>query len=91
MNYSDQELTQIEKLASVYMKISDIAAILDIPAEVLREDVSMRSTPAGKAYAKGKAASKLKLHTQEMQLAMIGSPQALENAHKNLLDMEDDE
>ena len=29
--------------------------------------------------------------TQEMMLAQIGSPLALENARNNLLDMEDDE
>lgn len=40
MNYSDNELKQIEKFASIYLKISDIAVILDIPADVLREDVN---------------------------------------------------
>ncbi len=68
-----------------------MAAILDVPAEVLREDIADRSSDVGKAYRRGKAFSKVKLHTQEMQLAQIGSPLAIENAHKNLLDMEDDE
>ena len=36
MNYSNEELTQIEKFASIYLKISDMAVILDIPADVLR-------------------------------------------------------
>ena len=35
--------------------------------------------------------SKVKLHSQEMMLAQVGSPLAIENAHRNLLDMEDDE
>ena len=33
----------------------------------------------------------VKLHSQEMMLAQVGSPLAIENAHRNLLDMEDDE
>lgn len=33
----------------------------------------------------------VKLHSQEMMLAQAGSPLAIENAHRNLLDMEDDE
>ena len=84
-------LEQIEQYASIYMKISDIAFLLDIPAEKLRAEIADRSTAVSKAYNKGKAASTVKLLHQEMQLAYVGSPLALENTHKNLLDMEDDE
>ncbi|MBD5505630.1 MAG: hypothetical protein HDR09_18290 [Lachnospiraceae bacterium] len=91
MTYSDSELQQIEKFASIYLKISDMAVILDVPANVLREDIADRSTEVSKAYRRGKAASKVKLHSQEMMLAQVGSPLALENARNNLLDMEDDE
>lgn len=91
MTYSENELTQIEKYASIYLKISDIAVILDIPADVLRSDIADRGTDVSKAYRRGKAASKVKLHSQEMTLAQVGSPLAIENAHRKLLDMEDDE
>lgn len=91
MIYSENDLQQIEKFASIYLKISDIAVILDIPADVLRSDIADRSTGVSKAYRRGKAASKVKLHSQEMMLAQVGSPLAIENAHRNLLDMEDDE
>lgn len=91
INYSDEVLSQIEQFASIYLKISDIAVILDVPAEQLREDIADRTTEVSKRYHKGKAASKVKLLHQEMQLAYVGSPLALENAQKNLMDMEDDE
>ena len=91
MTYSTDELQQIEKYASIYLKISDIAVILDIPADMLRSDIADRGTDVSKAYRRGKAASKVKLHSQEMMLAQVGSPLAIENAHRNLLDMEDDE
>ena len=91
MIYSETELTQIEKFASIYLKISDIADLLDIPADVLRSDIADRGTDVSKAYRRGKAAAKVKLHSQEMMLAQVGSPLALENARANLLDMEDDE
>lgn len=91
MNYSTQELESIEKYASIYLKISDIAVILGIPAEELRSDIADRTTPVSIAYRRGKATSKIKLHSQEMLLAQVGSPLAIENAHRNLLDMEDDE
>ena len=68
----------------------------DKSAEKLAEseedsDIANRSTDESKAYRRGKAASKVKLHSQEMMLAQVGSPLAIENAHRNLLDMEDDE
>ena len=85
MTYSNNVLTQIEKFASIYLKISDMAVILDIPADVLRDDIADRTSEVSKA------SSKVKLHSQEMMLAQVGSPLAIENAHRNLLDMEDDE
>lgn len=91
MTYTKEQLEQIEKFASIYLKISDMATVLDVPAEVLRWDISQRETEVSKRYHKGKAASKVKLLSQEMLLAQVGSPLAVENAHRNLMDMEDDE
>ena len=91
LDYSEDTLSQIEQYASIYLKISDMAVILDVPAEQLREDIADRSTEVSKRYHRGKAASKVKLLHQEMQLAYVGSPLALENAQRNLMDMEDDE
>ena len=91
LEYSPEVLDQIEQYASIYLKISDMAVILDVPAEQLREDIADRSTEVSKRYHRGKAASKVKLLHQEMQLAYVGSPLALENAQRNLMDMEDDE
>lgn len=91
MTYAPEILEQIEKFASIYLPISEMAVILDLRAEQLREDIADRTSPVSKAYHKGKASSKVKLLAQEMQLAQVGSPLALENTHRNLLDMEDDE
>ena len=91
ITYSPEILKQVEQFASIYLKISDMAVILDVPAEQLREDIANRSTEVSKSYHRGKAASKVKLLHQEMQLAYIGSPLALETTQKNLMDMEDDE
>ncbi len=91
MNYSLKELEQIEKLAALYMPISDIAVIIDVPAESLRAEIAMKESDAHKAYMRGKTGAKLKLRQQEMTLALVGSSLALENCRKNLMDMEDDE
>lgn len=91
MTYTEEQLSQIEKFASIYLKISDMAVILDLPAEQLREDIARKESEVSKRYYRGKASSKVKLLHQEMLLAQVGSPLAIENTHKNLLDMEDDE
>lgn len=91
MDFTQEQLEQIEKYASIYLPITDIAMLMDIPADMLRDDIRNKSTQVSRAYHKGKAASRVKLHHQEMLLAQVGSPLAIENAHRNLLDMEDDE
>ena len=91
MEFTKEQLEQIEKYASIYLPITDIAMLMDIPADMLRDEIRNKSTEVSRAYHKGKAASRVKLHHQEMLLAQVGSPLAIENAHRNLLDMEDDE
>ena len=91
MTFSKEELEQIEKWASIYLPISDMAILMSIPADMLKDEIRNRNTDVSKAYHRGKALSRVKLHHQEMLLAQVGSPLAIENAHRNLLDMEDDE
>ena len=91
MNYTQEQLEQVEKFASIYLPISDIALLMDMPAEVLREEIRNKNTAVSRAYHRGKASSRVKLHHQEMLLAQVGSPAAIENAHRNLMDIEDDE
>ena len=91
MTYSETELQQVEQFASIYLKISDMAVILGVPVEILRSDIADHNTEVSLRYRRGKAASKVKLLHQEMMLAQVGSPLAIENTHRNLLDMEDDE
>ena len=91
MTYSETELQQVEQFASIYLKISDMAVILGVPAEILRSDIADHNTEVSLRYRRGKAASKVKLLHQEMMLAQVGSPLAIENTHRNLLDMDDDE
>lgn len=91
MEYKPDQLDYVEQLASIYMTITDIALIIEVDPSVLRADIADELTEVSRRYRKGKALSKVELHKQEMQLAKVGSPLALENAHNNLLEMEDDE
>ena len=90
-SYSENDLRQIESLAAIYIKPSDIAVIIGKPAEDFRADIQDPDSPAAIAYNKGKAASKVRLYAQEMKLAQAGSPLAVEITRRNLIEMEDDE
>ncbi|MBO5626777.1 MAG: hypothetical protein J5953_13450 [Prevotella sp.] len=91
MTFTKEHLENIEKWASIYLPISDMGILMGVPADMLRDEIRNRNTEVSQAYHRGKAASRVKLHHQEMLLAQVGSPLAIENAHRNLLDMEDDE
>lgn len=91
MDYDAKQLETVEKLSSVFMKISDIALIIEVDEHALRADINNETSEVSRRYRRGKASSKLKILEQEMSLAQVGSPLALENTRKALLDMEDDE
>ena len=85
MTYTEEQLQQID------LRPTDIAVILGVRIEEFKQDIQDESNPAFTAYRHGKALSKVQLHQQEMTLAKVGSPLALQTARENLLDMEDDE
>ena len=91
MNFSDKELKQIEQLASLFIPVSDIAVVLDVHPELLRSEIAVKGSKAYTAYRRGKISTKLEIRKQETLLAKVGSPLALDNMQKALLDMEDDE
>lgn len=91
MDYSAEQLEKVEQLASVYMAIRDIALIIEVDDTVLRADIADETSEVSRRYRRGKAISKVEILKQEMQLAKVGSPMALENVRNNLLEMEDDE
>jgi hypothetical protein len=91
MKYSQEQLTSIEQLASLYTRPSEIAILLDIPEEEFKSDIALDGHPARKAYILGKLRQKTKIRKQMAALAAVGSPAAIEMSEKALLDMEDDE
>lgn len=91
MRYTEKQLTDIESLATLYIKVSEMAVLIDVDESELRADINLPGHPARAAYLRGKLAQKLEVRKQMAQLARVGSPLALEQSEKALLDMEDDE
>lgn len=91
MTFTEKELEQIEQMASLYLSVTDIATVMGVRPEELRKQIRIKDDPVAIAYQKGKTMRKVQLRKQEIQLAQVGSPLALENARLALIDMEDDE
>ncbi len=81
----------IERLASYFVPISDIAVMIDCDAEHLRMMIADSSTPESIAYNRGKVSSKIAVKAQEMELAKVGSPLGMQSVRENLLIMDQDE
>ena len=90
LSFTPEQLTEIEKFASIFLPVSDIAEILGVHPAALRSEIASDS-PAAKAYRRGKASLKVEILKQERKFALVGSPLALENLSKALAEMEDDE
>lgn len=88
MQYTSEQLSKIEELASNLMPIDCIAILTDIDEDLLRQDIASKNNPAGKAYRLGKAKTMLEIQRQEISLAKLASPAAVENATRYITEME---
>ena len=54
MTFTEQELEQIEQLASLYLSVTDIATVMGVRPEELRKQIRIKDDPVAIAYQKGK-------------------------------------
>lgn len=91
MIYSKEQISRIKELAGYLTPISDIAVLMDLDEDELRLDLHNQKSEVAKAYFKGKAESQLALRQQELELARVGSPLAVQMATTYLQNMDTDE
>lgn len=88
----DQDvLDNIAELAAALTPISEMAALLDLNENMLRLAVNDRSSRVRNVYLKAKAKTALKLRKQEIELAEVGSPLAVQLTSAYMRDMQADE
>lgn len=91
MQYTEDQLGEIEKYAEALVTLHDIAILVDVDDQTLREDTFTKGHPAYAAYHRGKLRTVVTLKAAEIELAKKGSPQAIENAVRFLKEMNVDE
>jgi len=78
MEYNDDDLIKISEYAGLLMTITDIAVLMNIDEDELRSDITDKSTEVSRGYRLSKTQMILELHRQEIALAKLGSPMAVE-------------
>jgi hypothetical protein len=88
MEYTEEILIKIEEYAGLLTSISDIAVLLDINEDELRDDIALKTTQVSLRYRKAKASTELQLRRQEIDLAKLGSPIAIDLVQKYKLNQQ---
>lgn len=76
MKLTEKQLLQIEEYASSFMTWTEIAILMGLNTNELKEELGDKKSPAYLSYQKGKLQSKHEINMKLTKLAKLGSPQA---------------
>jgi hypothetical protein len=91
MNYSELQISDIVKYAKLFFKISEIAILIDVDADVLRDDIGNKFHPIHRVYHRAKLEQICTLRSQEIEQAELGSNVAIELVNKYIQEQQLDE
>lgn len=78
MKFTHTQIGLIEKYTGLLFKISDIALMIDVDPDELRDEIANKETEASKIYHTTKLLVISKLRAQEIEQAELGSNTAIE-------------
>ena len=79
-------IEQIKEYASYLLPIPEIAILIEMDEDELREKIADNTSEISRAYRKGRAETILAVRKQEVALAVTGSPMALENIAEYMIE-----
>ena len=91
MDYSTETIDKVKELATCLTPISDMAVLLDMDVDELLMAIRDTKSPLSRAYHHAKATTALQLRKQEIELANVGSPLAVQLTNGYLISMDSDE
>lgn len=91
MQYSTEQLEKIKELASQLMRPDHIALLAGLDQDEFKRKIKHKGGDVYLAYETGRAETILELRKQELKLAKLGSPLAVEMVHKFITDQEKNE
>lgn len=81
----------IAEYARNLMLPSEIATLLDVDKQEFLESIRDKQSEASRAYRKGKTETTLAIRRQEVELAKMSSPLAVQNVAKYISQMDTEE
>ena len=91
MEYTCNELNKISEYAGLLMTITDIAILMNIDEDELRNDIADKSNNAYRSYRLSKTQTILELHRYEIDLAKLGSPISIEITNNYIINQQANE
>jgi len=86
MEYNSSQLEKVQEYAGLLMTVSDISVLIGVNEDIFREDISNKNTAVSIAFRKGQIETILELRKQEIEMAKLGSPMAVELIQKYIID-----
>ena len=86
MEYNSNQLEKVQEYAGLMMNVSDISVLIGVNEDSFREDIGNKNTGVSIAYRKGQIETVLELRKQEIDMAKLGSPMAVELIQKYIID-----
>ena len=86
MEYNSSQLEKVQEYAGLLMNVSDISVLIGVNEDGFREDISNKNTAVSIAFRKGQIETILELRKQEIEMAKLGSPMAVELIQKYIID-----
>jgi hypothetical protein len=80
--FTEEQLTEVEKFASLFYSIVDIAVILELDCNILKNIFRDQHSQLYKRYMKGFLTSDAEIRMSEIALAKRGSTPAQESVRK---------
>lgn len=91
MEYTQEQIDKIEEMASLLFKISDIARMINVDPDQLRQDINYTDSIVSRKYYLSKLKVICKLRKQEIEQAELGSNTAIELVSKYINEQKFDE
>lgn len=89
MNFDCDFLDKVHGLGEALSTIEEMAILLDVDEEELRDEISCSDSQVRRAYLKGIISTKVRLRKNELDLAAAGSPAAVQMALDYVLKVEE--
>lgn len=86
MEYNSSQLEKVQEYAGLLMNVSDISVLIGVNEDSFREDIGNNNTAVSIAFRKGQIETVLELRKQEIEMAKLGSPMAVELIQKYIID-----